>query len=236
MKILLSAATSKGRIRNENQDIIYAGDTIISDEDTYHKTIHDTIITIAIADGMGGHMNGRLAAETAIKNIHRNKNKKNMNDIIIQINNELGALNYGKNIRECMGTTLSLIKIKNNIMYWSSVGDSSIYIINKDFIRRVNRLDEVLDRYGTRTGVIDNCLGATKKIEPINIHSGEEVIKDNFICLCISDGVSSFLTDKEIHKLVIHENISNVCSRIIETSISAKSNDNISAIIAKYEK
>ncbi|MDG2267321.1 MAG: hypothetical protein P8L69_00130, partial [Alphaproteobacteria bacterium] len=68
MKILLSAATSKGRIREENQDIIYAGDTIISDEDTYNKNLDGTIFTFAIADGMGGHMNGRLAAETAIKN------------------------------------------------------------------------------------------------------------------------------------------------------------------------
>ena len=35
MNLFVSAATSKGKIRNENQDVIFAGDKILSDEENY---------------------------------------------------------------------------------------------------------------------------------------------------------------------------------------------------------
>ena len=45
---------------------------------------------------------------------------------------------------------------------------------------------------------------------------------------------SGFLSDDEIHKLVISEEINNICNKIITKSIEAKSTDNISAILTKY--
>ena len=234
MSLFISSATTKGIIREENQDILFVGDRIVSDEENYTNNFDKEFVRLALADGMGGHIGGKQAAMVAIETTQKIENGKIGEDIVKIINKKLGLINQGKKIRECMGTTLCIMTIKNNTIYWDSVGDSCIYIINKDIIRRVNKLDEVLDRYGTRTGIIDNCLGASNKFEPVKIHNGKEFLKKDDFCLCVSDGVSGFLSDDEIHKLVISEEINNICNKIITKSIEAKSTDNISAILTKY--
>ena len=236
MNLFVSAATTKGNIRDENQDVIFSGNQILFDEDSCNlKFDNKKFLRFALADGMGGHIGGKQAATTAIKYIQKSNDDQIGEDILNKINNELWFTNNGKKIKDCMGTTICLITIKNNNIYWCSVGDSSIYIISKDLIKRVNKLDEVLGRDGGRTGIINNCLGATNKLESIKVHGGKEALKNNIYCLCVSDGVTEVLSEEKIHKLVMLEEKNLICKKLIEASIEARSRDNISAIIAKLD-
>ena len=133
MSLFISSATTKGIIREENQDILFVGDRIVSDEENYTNNFDKEFVRLALADGMGGHSGGKQAAMVAIETTQKSENGKIGEDIVKIINKKLVLINQGKKIRECMGTTLCIMTIKNNGIYWDSVGDSCIYIINKDY-------------------------------------------------------------------------------------------------------
>ena len=81
---------------------------------------------------MGGHDDGHIASRVAIEYIKQLKNKKINIQTFFDINERFKELNIGSIAKNAMGTTLSIIKLRNKKLEYFSVGDTSIYLIENN--------------------------------------------------------------------------------------------------------
>ena len=213
MRIL--AKSDIGKAREMNQDSYY-----ISDLE------NDDIKLYILADGMGGYKGGEIASSLAVANtrnyIFNNfKNIKKDREGILQLIKE--AIEYANEIvcekakeneeLQDMGTTLDVCLIYNNKVFIGHVGDSRVYRIRKNIIRRIttdHSYVEKLVKEGTITkeeaynhpkkNMLMKALGCNTIVEPDLICKG--FFKDDIILMC-SDGLTNMLRENEIYNLLL---------------------------------
>jgi len=136
--MLIFAKTDIGKAREMNQDFIYVS-----------KELKDIQLCI-LADGMGGYKGGEIASNLATLSA-KEYIEKYLNSIKIEDDAILdlirNAMNYAnENVHkkaeeikelELMGTTLEICLVYKNKMYVGHIGDSRIYRIRKNIIRRI---------------------------------------------------------------------------------------------------
>ena len=134
------AKSDVGKVREMNQDAYYISDSL------------DEIQLFILADGMGGYKGGEIASNLAIQSaksyIENNfKDIEKDRDSIIQL---LGSsMEYANMIvyekskeskeLEGMGTTLEICLIYNNKVFIGHIGDSRVYRIRKEFMRKLTQ-------------------------------------------------------------------------------------------------
>ena len=235
------AKTDIGRVREQNQDYYYIP-----------ETIEEPQIYI-LADGMGGYKGGevasKLATESAKKYIQNNfeDTPKNKEDILKLIENAVEYANMvvyekSKEIPELegMGTTLEVCLIYNNKVYIGHVGDSRIYRIRKDIIRKLTKdhsyvqqliEDKKITREEAKShpkkNMLTKALGCTPYVEPdIRARNFE---KGDIFIMC-SDGLTNMVEEKRICELV-KEDISTAANKLVNEANQAGGYDNITIII-----
>ena len=237
------AKSDVGKARDMNQDFYY----IPSEEDTLKVCI--------LADGMGGYKGGevasRLATSTALSYIQSNFEKisHEKEEILKLIKSSMEYANmvvYEKSKEdkelEGMGTTLEVCLIYNNKAYIGHVGDSRIYRIRKEFIRKLttdHSYVQKLVKDGTITeeeaehhpkkNMLMKALGCTAFVEPDVTVKG--FIKDDIILMC-SDGLTNMITNKEIYD-IIRQDYKNSPEKLIQKANENGGYDNITAIVIK---
>jgi PPM family protein phosphatase len=113
--------TRQGEKRQNNEDQL-----------VFRQYNNDTVL-LAIADGMGGHAAGEVASEIAIDII------KDLDPNVEDMESHLAELLQKASLRiqkrafedfslEGMGTTLSVVLVRNQKAYWIHVGDTRIYL------------------------------------------------------------------------------------------------------------
>lgn len=132
------AKTDIGKAREINQDYYYIAN------------VNDPLQLYILADGMGGYNGGevasKLATNTALSYIQTNFEgiPKEKDDILNLIKSAMEYANMvvyekareDKNL-EGMGTTLEVCLFYQNKVYIGHVGDSRVYRIRKEFIRKL---------------------------------------------------------------------------------------------------
>ena len=197
----------------------------------------------------GGEIASKLAAESAVKYIKSNFENivKEKEEILKLIKNAVEYANmvvYEKSKEdkelEGMGTTLELCLIYNNKAYIGHVGDSRIYRIRKDVIRKLTKdhsyvqqlvEDKKITREEAKThpkkNMLTKALGCTPYVEP-DIRARNFEKGDVFI-MC-SDGLTNMVEEKRIQELV-KENINTAADNLIKEANEAGGFDNITVII-----
>ena len=97
------------------------------------------VLLMTIADGMGGHQDGEVAAELAITEITRrfqqearNKLRKPAEFLVSAIQSAHRAIvshAVAHNLLECPRTTIVACIVQNGNAYWAHAGDSRLYIL-----------------------------------------------------------------------------------------------------------
>ena len=134
------AKSEKGKIREMNQDYYYISDSL------------DEVQVYILADGMGGYNGGEIASKLAVQSaksyIEDNfkQVKKDRESIVKLVKDSMEYANMvvyekAKENQELqgMGTTLEIALIHNNKVYIGHIGDSRIYRIRKEFIRKLTQ-------------------------------------------------------------------------------------------------
>ena len=134
------AKSDVGKVREMNQDAYYISDSL------------DEVQLFMLADGMGGYQGGEIASNLAIQSAKNyimnnfNEIEKDKDSIIQLLASSMEYANmvvYEESIEdknlEGMGTTLEVCLIYNNRAYIGHIGDSSIFRIRKDFIRKLTQ-------------------------------------------------------------------------------------------------
>ena len=134
------AKTDIGKVREINQDYYYISDSL------------DEVQLYMLADGMGGYKGGEIASKLAIQSaksyIENNfkeieKDKESIIQLVASSMEYANMVVYEKakseEELEGMGTTLEVCVIYNNKAYIGHIGDSRIYRIRKEFIRKLTQ-------------------------------------------------------------------------------------------------
>lgn len=240
MRIL--AKSDVGKAREMNQDSYY-----ISDLEK------DELKLYILADGMGGYKGGEIASSLAVANAknyicnHFKKTKKDRESLLKLIRNAVEYANlmvYDKAQENeelhDMGTTLDVCLIYNNKVFIGHVGDSRVYRIRKNIIRKLttdHSYVEKLVKEGTITkeeafnhpkkNMLMKALGCNSLVEPDVICKG--FLKDDILLMC-SDGLTNMLRENEIYNLLLN-NPNNPEDALINNANDLGGYDNITVII-----
>ena len=241
-----SAKTDRGTVREVNEDYY----NII----TGYPGIPATFI---IADGMGGHNSGEIASQTSVEFISNailetsgifaegTRIQETVKKLLLDANRAVYdkaaeiADNHG------MGTTLIMAVIIGKIMYVGHVGDSRLYLIRDNKIKRIttdHSYIEELVRNGSITReeaekhpnrhIITRALGCSEELE-IDTYVCEMEADDYFV-LC-TDGLTNMLDEEEIKRTVVENYPSKACEELVCSAIRNGGDDNITVIVIKNE-
>lgn len=238
------AKSDVGKAREINQDSYYITDNSFSE-----------IQIFILADGMGGCNAGEVASKMAV-NCARSYIENNIKDtpkdkesLIQLIGSSMEYANmviYEKSLEnkeyEGMGTTLEVCLIYGNRAYIGHVGDSRIYRIRKDIIRKLTQDHSYVQKLvqeGTITkeeaevhpkkNMLMKALGCNAFVEPDVMVRG--FMKEDTLVMC-SDGLTNMVKLQDIFEKV-KENFEIAPKELIELANKNGGLDNITIITIK---
>lgn len=235
------AKSDVGKARQMNEDSYY-----ISPDNAPFKMYF-------LADGMGGYNGGEIASKLAIESakryLYNNFDEKQTDRVVIQelIRSSMEYANMvvyekSKEIPELegMGTTLEICFVYGNHIYLGHVGDSRIYRIRKNIIRKLTNdhsYVEKLVKDGTITkeeaqnhpkkNMLMKALGCTPYVEPDIMVKG--FLKDD-ILLMSSDGLTNMLTNDQIYSIVTKD-VTIAAEELVKKANELGGYDNITVVI-----
>ena len=199
----------------------------------------------------GGEVASSLAANSAKNYIQTNfeKTQKTKEELQILIKNAIEYANFvvfekSKEIQELegMGTTIEVCLIYNNRAYIGHIGDSSIFRIRKDFIRKLTQDHSYVQKLvqeGTITkeeaehhpkkNMLMKALGCNAFVEPDVMVKGFQ--KEDIIIIC-SDGLTNMVTVDDIFKQA-KNNIEIATKELVDLANKNGGLDNITIITIK---
>lgn len=242
---------SPGKQRTHNEDAFFALTTMFS----YNETELPFGLYV-IADGMGGHKNGEIASELAIRTIvetiqaeifsrlmglNPEQGELSLREIfyngIEKANSEIITNSYGG------GTTLTAVLIIDEQMTIAHVGDSRVYSVDPDgnlealtrdhsLVKRLQELGQITPEEAAihpQRNVLYRALGQGEPFEPEIISTARPEKGALLVC---SDGLWS-IVGQEGMRSIIKSGISaqDICDRLIDAANDAGGPDNISAIL-----
>ena len=235
------AKSDIGRERKTNEDFYYVSKP------------EDKIRLFILADGKGGYNAGevasRMAVESAKDYIHKhfakNKDSKEklealLKDAIEYANSVVYKKAQSKEDLRGMGTTLDVCLIYNSRIYIGHVGDSRVYRIRKEFMRRLTKdhsYVQTLVDDGTITkeeayshpkkNMLTKALGCVETVEP-DVYT-KTFIKDDIILMC-SDGLTNMIREENIYE-IIKQDKENAIENLVKQANDNGGLDNITVVI-----
>mgnify|MGYP002524630840 FL=1 len=237
------ATSDVGKAREINEDYFY-----ISYPD-------DEIQLFILADGMGGYNGGEVASKLAVtsaknyilSNFEKNNSDKDTLLDLVKNSSQYANMVVYEKAKENpelskMGTTLDICLIYQSKAFISHIGDSRIYRIRKDFMRKLTKdhsyVQQLIDEgkitkeeslKHPKKNMLMKALGCTPFIEPDAMIKG--FIKEDVILMC-SDGLTNMVSEERI-KQIIKENPTDATKLLVQEANDNGGNDNITAIIIR---
>lgn len=249
MNIEVFGDTNIGKKRSNNEDsyVCYS----------FNNTQRPRFL-IAVADGMGGHTGGEIASGLAIEGVkdyfHSQFENltspdrdlsKTLEDSVQQANLNIFHTASAETKLTGMGTTMVAALLTDTHTYISNVGDSRAYLIREKHIQQItidhNWKNEQLQKGQLKEEDIQNSPYKdliTRSMglkENLKIDSFETAIQSKDYILLSSDGLHSFLSQKEILKgFKKNKRPENICQKLIDMSNKKGGRDNITVIVAYF--
>ncbi len=234
--------TDVGKVRKNNEDFY-----------VYKKIDKDEHLFI-VADGMGGHRAGDVASSlgttTFVKEYKKLRGKDNsisdsLNLSLQKANTSILNKATKEPEKKGMGTTFSALVIKDMKGSIIHVGDSRIYLIRKNKIKRLTRdhtfVEKMIEegkikekdaRTHPHRNILYYSLGARDSLTPQLIENFDIFEKDAFL-LC-SDGLNSMVEDTSIKDYCILYPPQRAVNELIHLANINGGTDNITIQIVRF--
>jgi protein phosphatase len=206
----------------------------------------------ALADGMGGHNAGEIAASLAVQFLCErvsqadlSNSAEEMGQFLRQIVAEANAHIWGLSVQNPhytgMGTTLCCFIIHDESLIYAHVGDSRLYRFrgHLELLTRDHSLRASIQAQGGQEEgkelpckhVITRALGTTSNVMPdIGILS---ILPNDIYFLC-SDGLSDMVPEATIEAILkVAPKIDLAVPVMIQTALEKGGNDNITVLMVK---
>jgi protein phosphatase len=226
-----SSFTHMGLLRSNNEDRVLV------------KQFADDSTLIVVADGMGGHAAGDLAAQMTI-NIFGSFDPGENGNPMLQLQELAGAAQGAiveASFREMglfgMGTTLTAAYIRNKDAFWVHVGDTRLYLFRKGRLLRVtsdHTIPGVLLKRGEigyeqarlhpMRNMLIRCLGCAE----FDADSGTLNLEEGDLLLISTDGLHDLVPEEAIASaLESGKYLESKLDRLVQAALTAGGTDNI---------
>lgn len=232
------AMTDVGQIREVNQDYVFTSENPVG-------TLPNLFV---VADGMGGHKAGdvaaRFAVETLVHYIESQKEETSplrvLQSAIKTANEQLYDKAQNNEALTGMGTTMVAAVIEGNMLYVANVGDSRLYVVGEEMIQitRDHSLVEEMVRRGEikreearnhpNKNIITRAMGTSPKV---TADCFEEPLGGRQVLMC-SDGLTNMLEDEDI-KIIMDrsENLEMAGRQLVAIANENGGMDNITVVL-----
>jgi len=208
-----------------------------------------------VADGMGGHAAGEVASRLAadiVRSIYYDRSGP-VPEVLAACFEAANQTIYQRSKRDLgcagMGTTCTVVAVRNDMVYLCHVGDSRAYILRDGRLRQISQDHSVvaeLVRNGAITAseallspyrnLVIRALGINHAVEPMIWSDGLPLCAGDVIVLC-SDGLSDLLEDDVIAETVRRLAPLRACNTLIAAALKKGAKDNISlGVFAVHER
>ena len=215
-----------------------------NNEDVYAELPH--LKFYALADGMGGHRAGEIAARETIaflceaiehqfslsqraRSIEEVKN--DLRYSIEEVNRWIYALGQREESLRGMGTTLCFLLFYEESVIYSSVGDSRIYRFRKGALERLTKDHSLKDARFKSKNVLTKAIGTSSLLEPDILAFP---LKSDDLYLMCSDGLTDFVSDEKIEKIFNNTlSLNSLADQCVKAAYQAGAGDNITILFIK---
>ncbi len=227
--------SERGKVRQNN-------------EDSYFVLTNDINLFI-VADGMGGHLAGDTASKMAVSIISEyileNYESSNLPEIITKAidlaNEKIYSESQSVENYRGMGTTVSLVLLDNEKIYYANIGDSRVYVLKDGEFTQMTQDDSFVNylvkigdisheeaKIHPKKNVLTKAVGTYGKLE-IEVNS-LETEKGDYLLIC-SDGLSNMLDDEVIRSTILKEDFEKIGDSLIDMAYDSGGLDNITFIL-----
>ncbi|MDO8439115.1 MAG: PP2C family serine/threonine-protein phosphatase [Pseudomonadota bacterium] len=215
-------------------------------------------LLLVLADGMGGHLRGEVAATILMQTMstmfqknatpYVKKPERFLEEAFIEAHDEIHRYKAANNLPDTPRTTAVACLIQHNIATWAHVGDSRLYWIRRGQIvgrtRDHSHIEHLIEK-----GLADpadrathpdrnklfNCIGASS-LPRVDIARPVSMVSGDILMLC-SDGLWSMLSDEDmVHRLSSQTIVRAVPDMIASAvSIAGEKSDNATALAIMWQ-
>lgn len=215
-------------------------------------------LLLLLADGMGGHMKGEIAATIALQTVsmmfrmqarpYVKRPERFLEEALLQAHHDIQAYAATHGLPEMPRTTVVACLIQHNCAVWAHAGDSRLYWVRRNQVlartRDHSHFEYLVDRgradpreratHPDRNKLY-NCLGASSapKIEL----SHQVSLQPGDLLLLCSDGLWSMLPETEIvHRLTTNGVVQAVPELVqMATTVGGAQADNTTALAIAWQ-
>lgn len=250
----VASCQSTGRARAHNEDTIFTLNSLIDGFD-----LPVSFGLYLVADGMGGHQNGEVASNLAaqatsqylMENIFNGfvYDRKNFSDEELE-HHLMNAVNAAQKLISHRvpggGTTLTLVMVLGERLFFAHVGDSRLYTVGRDgqlvlktkdhsLVKRLIDLGEITENDASmhpQRNILYRALGQNDPFEPdigqLSLEKGEGFL----IC---SDGLWGVLEEKQMISILNDQKLNpeQIVCDLVNAANESGGPDNISLVLVE---
>jgi protein phosphatase len=240
-RLEVGALSETGYVRDENQDRMSGSQVPLG-------------YLYIVADGMGGHRGGALAAELAVNELQRHISQAPASepvDLVIETafkraNEAVYQKAHSSDpATEGMGTTAVLLLVSEGLAKLAHVGDSRAYLYRGGRLSQLTRDHTVVQRMVEAgmlkpedasnhpdASVLERAIGSAPTIE-VDIHTHPLQEGDAFL-LC-SDGLCGYVDDGQIEAVLRNQApAQEMAEKLVALTLARGGQDNVTVQLVKY--
>jgi serine/threonine protein phosphatase PrpC len=258
IRFLVGQRSDAGQVRELDEDSLL----ILTATPTYESRPGPALGLFALADGMGGHAGGEVASKIALQVLADHVIRTIIlpelagelaleDEVLALLRQATGAANDAvyltRQKRENdMGTTLSMVYIRNNRLFLAHVGDCRIYRWNADGLEQLTTDHSVIasmiadgqarpeELYThPQRSIIYRCIGDKPGVD-VDTNLLPLAPGDRIILCC--DGLWEMIRDEGIEDVMMQEADPQLaCDLLVRRANAAGGEDNISVIVVQVD-
>jgi len=213
-------------------------------------------LLLVLADGMGGHLHGEVAAGLVMDTFvtefslqtHIDDPSGFLSDTMLRAHQRIMALPHHDE-GNFPGTTCVAALIQGGEIYWGHAGDSRLYLLRNGKVS-ARTLDHSMVQMWLELGVIDeqearthpkrnqitNCLGGVEDLFSMESATPVKLLPGDVVVLC-SDGLCGPIVDKEMIAAFSSEPVGAALDKLIASALSLENGraDNVTGLAMRWE-
>lgn len=209
---------------------------------------------IVVADGMGGHQAGEVAAELVVEKLKKwfvdsykpFESKPSLGKALRIINKELFEKSFSNESLRGMGTTVCALLMHQGHAVLCHAGDSRIYRNRKGKFEQLTRDDSLvadlldlgqLEPHDVADYEYKNVVTRAVAMEPDLVpHLDKKQLQEKDLFLLCTDGLTSMLDDRKIAKILnSSHSLEEKRDQLIQAAKQEGGRDNITVVLVAVE-
>ncbi|MFL6711240.1 MAG: PP2C family protein-serine/threonine phosphatase [Massilia sp.] len=215
-------------------------------------------LLLVLADGMGGHVRGEVAASIMLQTMstmfqqhatpYVKKPERFLEEAFLAAHHEIHRYRQEQNLPETPRTTVVACLIQHNTAIWAHCGDSRLYWMRRGQIlgrtRDHSHIEHLIDRglaepsqratHPDRNKLY-NCVGATS-LPKIEVGRQASLLPGDVMLLC-SDGLWAMIPDEEMTHRLATQTIVRAIPELVEmaVTVAGPTGDNTTALAIMWQ-